>query len=311
MDSRQACRFFTFNPLTQYPISVLSQMPYGLLVVSQDNVVVMKKLIVVLLGTMWFLIKSATATAVPLDDYTFFTEEHPPFNFQTDGEVRGINVDLLLEIFRRTGTSKSRNDIVVAPWTRAYMMTREYEKTALFGIRRTIQREREFKWVGPIMESRAVLIARKDRKIRIEKNTDMMRYSFGVIRENASEQFLRSAGVHPDQLVYLSSPRIIAQAMERGRVDVWPYEELSADWVLREQGLRPTDFETVGIMNTGQLYFAFHVDTDDSILAEVQSTLDEIKSDGTFVHILNTYKSAGSGFMRRPDIVAPKPGVPG
>ena len=157
------------------------------------------------------------------------------------------------------------------------------------------------------MESRAVLIARKDRQIKIEKNTDMMRYSFGVIRENASEQFLRSVGVHPDQLVYLSSPRIIAQAMDRGRVDVWPYEELSADWVLREQGMRPADFETVGIMSTGQLYFAFHVDTDEAVLAEVQRVLNEIKADGTFVHILNNYKGAATGFTGEAAAAVPGP----
>jgi polar amino acid transport system substrate-binding protein len=59
------------------------------------------------------------------------------------------------------GAKKSRADIKIWPWARGYETALKEKNTVLFSTTRTEARENLFKWVGPIMPSRIVLVAKK------------------------------------------------------------------------------------------------------------------------------------------------------
>ena len=100
-------------------------------------------------------------SAQTVDDLTFITEDYPPFNFERDGKRQGIAVDALAEMLALAGARKTRADIKVWPWARGYETALKEKNTVLFSTTRTEAREGLFKWVGPIMPSRIVLVAKK------------------------------------------------------------------------------------------------------------------------------------------------------
>lgn len=63
------------------------------------------------------LIPSATSTnqAAPAKDLVYITEQFPPFNYQEDGKLQGISVDLLEKMLGHMNTTLNRSDIKLLP----------------------------------------------------------------------------------------------------------------------------------------------------------------------------------------------------
>ena len=79
-----------------------------------------------------------------LDKLNFVTESYPPYNFKSQGMLKGIAVDLLLAATQKSAFSLSLNDIRLLPWPRAYKMAEEGPNIVLFSTTRTEQRETKF-----------------------------------------------------------------------------------------------------------------------------------------------------------------------
>jgi polar amino acid transport system substrate-binding protein len=54
-------------------------------------------------------------------------------------------------------------------------------------------------------------------------------------------------------------------------------------------GMNPDDYESVWRLSESGLYFAFHKDVDDALIASMQKVLDEMKADGTYEAIMKKY----------------------
>jgi len=104
-------------------------------------------------------------------DLTYVTEQYPPYNFQQYGKLQGISVDLLEKVWERMGVDLDRNVIKVVPWTEGYQRTLEENDTVLFTTFRLPEREKLFKWAGPVASGRDVLLVKRD-NISIEKQED-------------------------------------------------------------------------------------------------------------------------------------------
>ena len=116
----------------------------------------------------------------------FITEELPPYNYTESGIARGIAVDILLEAAAGAGLPIARRDIRSLPWARGYQMVKKGPGVLLFSMARTDERGPQFKWVGPIMANRIVLLARKDRQLQITQPADLSAYRIGVIAIGAA-----------------------------------------------------------------------------------------------------------------------------
>jgi len=228
------------------------------------------------------------------DTLTIYTENYPPFNYEEIGEAQGLSVDLLLEMFVRTGIEKERHDIVVAPWSTGFAAVRDNPNTILFSTVRTAARENEFKWVGPIATSRIVLVARQDSDIDVKDGLDFNKYRYGIVQNSSGDEALKEGHVDASNLVYLNSPLSAAHMLARGRVDAWAFERIVSFWVLQKLGYRAQDFKVVHAFEKRQYYFAFNKKTDPALLAKLQTALDEIRRDGTMTSIVDGYIPGGS-----------------
>ncbi len=235
--------------------------------------------------------KPDVAIDINIDDIKFMTESYPPFNFKSNGRLAGIAVNLIEEMFLKVGSKLTRKDIEMLPWARAYLYITHStkEQIGLFSMTRSKEREHLFKWVGPLSESRIVLIAPKSKKIVINSIDDINKHRVGVVRDDVGEQLLILKGVKSINLDVVFDLQLNALKLVRNRIDLWACGEIVAKWTLKQNNVNPNDYETVHVLQQGSNYFAFNLATDDQVINKLQKALDELKVDGTHEKILDRY----------------------
>jgi len=205
------------------------------------------------------------------------TEDIPPFNFLKDGVVQGISTDILLLMLEKAGYPADRSAIKILPWARAYQTVQEEPGSMLYSMAKTEEREKLFKWVGPIQEVNIGLVALKSRKIVISKLEDAKKYKIGTIRENATEQFLIKAGFDETSLDRIANAELNIKKLQAGRVDMLAFNIPTTYYMMLQMGLSLKDYEVVHSLKKVSFNFAFHKDTDDKLIEKLNSILLELK----------------------------------
>jgi len=160
-------------------------------------------IILLLLGAILLVSGCVTEeqATVSMNELSFYTEQLPPYNYEENGTLKGISVDLLDEITARMGEPVSHDQIQLVYWTEGYEAALTGEKTVVFTTARLPEREQSFKWAGPIYPYTAALFARPDHPATIEFPDDLEGVRIGVIKDDVAMLQLLEAGVKPDQLV--------------------------------------------------------------------------------------------------------------
>ncbi len=236
-----------------------------------------------------FCLVSGSAAAASVNDIVFMTEQYPPYNFEEDNKLKGIAVDTLALMLQRAGSKQTREDIKLLPWARGYKRLLSKPNTCLFSTTRTEEREHLFKWVGPIAPESVGLIARKDRNIKIGSVEDIEKHNIGTIRDDVAEQYLISAGISVDDMERVPKTMQNIKKLNRGRIDLWAYDENVAMWELKANGFNPADYESVYVLGRKNQYLACHKGTSDSVIQKLQAALDTLKADGEYEKILDRY----------------------
>lgn len=250
----------------------------------------MKSIIGFCVASIVFLGLISSGHAQNIDDLVLMSEEFPPYNFSRDGKLQGTSIDLMVLCLEKLHSKLGRKDIKILPWARSYHSLLTEKNTVLFAMTRTPQREHLFKWVGPISDSLNVLIAKKTSNIRIRDSKNIVQYKIGVVRDDAGEQLVvEKLGIAKDHLDIASEARFNILKLDAGRIDLFAYDENVAKWVIKQEGLNPSDFETVKVIGKGYHYFGFNRDTPDAVIRQFQNALDEIKKEGRYLKIINKY----------------------
>ncbi|MDD3310732.1 transporter substrate-binding domain-containing protein [Pseudodesulfovibrio sp.] len=226
------------------------------------------------------------AQAGPFENLSYLSEEYYPFTHNDHGEVQGISVDLLRRVWARLGVQEQPIDVL--PWARAYELARLQPGTMLFSMARTPERESLFRWAGPILEVRFMLFAKKDRKIRIENFSQLAGRSVGIVRGDVAHTILEAKS--PACILdAVSDMRQNVRKLMENRLDMVAYEEHAWPSLIRRIGLDPAQFETVFLLRETPVYFAFHRDVPQPVVAQFQQALDAVRASPDFGAILRTY----------------------
>jgi ABC-type amino acid transport substrate-binding protein len=207
----------------------------------------------------------------------YLTEDYPPYNFKDNGQAKGVAVDILLAAIAQVGTRFDSENIRFLPWARAYKQALANPNTVLFSTTHSEKRKALFQWVGPIANSRIVLLAKKSSKIIIKTNNDLANLRIGVIRDDIGEQLLMMATMPKLTLEYINNPTSLALMLDRNRIDVWAYEENVARWFIRKNKLNSDDFEIVHVLFESQIYFALSNDISQDTAEQLQLGIDKLK----------------------------------
>lgn len=240
--------------------------------------------------SLLLLLFLSPSQAQTIDDLILMSEQFPPYNFEENGELKGTSIDLMALILKKMNARKTIDDIRMMPWARAYTDLQKRKNTVLFVVTKTDDRENLFKWVGPISQARNVLIAKKDRKVTLQTSADIRKFRICAVRNDAGEQLvMNKTGLKKEEIQGVSFAFLCIRMLQLDRIDLFAYDEHVAKWVIRKEGLEPDRFETAYVLEQGLHYFAFHRETPDHLIHSIQKALDEIKKEGAYDKILNTY----------------------
>lgn len=229
-----------------------------------------------------------------------------------NGKAQGIAAECLIRMFNRVGRPHSLADIEFMPWSRAQKTLRETPRTVAVCMYRTREREPFFKWVGPTMIVPNGLIARKDRNIRISTPADLRAYRIGAVLGASHIQRLSDfVPLKKIDLTLVVAPGQGLQMLDFGRLDLFPVPCLGAAALMVQHGIPPLEYEVVFSLGTESMYYAFSPDTDDELIAALQTELDAIKLPGpdgrSEYDELRTEHATGSILGCGKPIVAPPP----
>lgn len=222
-------------------------------------------------------ISSAIGAENDLRKLEFFTEAYPPANFIQDERLTGYSVEILLAASALVGEPITLSQISLQPWARSYRRVLTRKNSVLFSTTRSEHREGLFYWVGPIVDIKVVVLARRDADIKIDKPLDMAKYRIGVIRDDIGEQSLLELGVPRDAMQEAMDVTVLAEQLMKKRIDLLVYAERAAYWWARQVGIDSDLFESVYVVKKGDVYFAVNRDSDPAVVEKLQKGLDLLK----------------------------------
>ncbi len=215
---------------------------------------------------------------LPSGGLRLLTEDFPPVNFQQDGVVKGLSVEVVQEIQRRLG---QQDEILLMPWSRAFREVQGPGKTALFAMARTPAREKQFKWVGPIVTFYSSLYAPARGGLRLHSMEDAKRAeSVLVVRDWYTAEQLATLGFK--NLVPVADPVTAIRMTLAGRATLFATERLSMPQTMAQAGIPEASLEIVYSYASSEGYIAFSRDTPDSVIRAWNARLREMKRDGSF-----------------------------
>lgn len=178
----------------------------------------------------------ATATAQPL---RLVTEEWPPFNYQEQGQARGLGVEMAQALLAEAGLPAARVEFF--PWNRAYALALHEPQVLLFTVSRTPQREHQFHWIARISARELWLYRLASRNDIVINHLDQAKaYRLGVgPLEDASTQGLVERGFVPgvqlDSVQTADPDATNLQKLLAGRFDLMVGNPLSVAYTLQKQ----------------------------------------------------------------------------
>lgn len=245
-----------------------------------------KRFVLAFAGATLLLAGSARAADTSL---VLLTENFPPYNmakngknFAQDENIHGIAVDIVREIFKRADITYTLT--LRFPWERIYKLALEKPGYGVFVMARLPERERLFKWVGPIGPDDWIMLAKADSKIALDSLEQARRYRIGAYKGDAIAETLTKQGLNP---IVVLRDQDNARKLLNGQIDLWATGDPAGRYLARQEGV--SDLKTVLRFNSAELYLALNKDVPDDVVARLQAALDELRKEGAVDVIMARY----------------------
>ena len=248
-----------------------------------------KRFVPVLASYAMWLASTTFAAETSNPSIVLLTENFPPYNMAKNGKnfaqndnIEGIAVDILRETFKRADISYSMT--LRFPWERIYHLALENPGYGVFVTARVPEREKLFKWVGPIGPDDWVLLARGDSPITLTSLEQARQYRVGAYKGDAIALSLEKQGLAP---VIVLRDQDNARKLQAGQIDLWATGAPAGQFLARQVGI--SGFKTVLRFHQAELYLALNKDVPDELVSKLQKALDELRAEGVLQKISAKY----------------------
>ena len=229
---------------------------------------------------IFILLFSFFATSAAADSFTALAAPYPPYSVSKGLTVKGVSVSALNAIMEMCGTPLSDRSYKLTPWAYAYECAARTPRQIIVNAKRTPVTEPLYKWVGPVMNSRIVLIGRRKDSLIIPFKSDLKKYRIAAVRWSRPEKTLLEGGFTKAELERTPTHVKSLRMLNRGEVDLFATNERGAPSLFEGLGLDLDDFVICHVYEEEPLYFAFSRDTDDGLIVRLNKALRTLKSKG-------------------------------
>lgn len=214
----------------------------------------------------------------PAQAIQFLTEEFPPYNYTKGSEVTGSATAVVRALAANLGEPVS---IQVLPWLRAMEETAAGPNKMLFVGARTPEREKRFKWIGPILKTDMILLGHKGPEIpflNTLETANILVQAQGPCHERLLQLRARNIETAMDELTN-------ARKFLGGRSPLWCGGPDVLAAMLERTGSRIENFETKFTIGTIEGYILASPDMPDAVIARWQGALDKMVASGKLATI--------------------------
>lgn len=224
----------------------------------------------------------ASVTPLWAANYTLFTEELPPYSMRKSGGITGASVDIVAELFKRSGLSY---EIKLQPFARAVNSTKTTPNTCVFPIERNQEREVAYKWISPILITQTAFYTLDDSKVQIRSLEDVAKLTIGTYNGSAPAEYLSAQGFQV-QLTPKDEPNI--KKLQAKRMDVWAADTLTAPYLARAANVSNLKERLVYFSALRAL--ACNMAMEDAVVDRLEQELKSMYADGTIEKIMAAYR---------------------
>jgi polar amino acid transport system substrate-binding protein len=215
------------------------------------------------------------------------TEEYPPYNYTENKALIGVSTEIMVEMGKRANVPMS---FAIMAWPQAYEQTQKKVETCLFSTARLENRERIFKWVGPIATNEWGLFARTGFKDPIKSLADARPYRIGGVTNDAKIVWLRDQAL--TNIVEVNEDKLVPGMLTLDRkklnsVDLWVTGVYAEKFVVAQNKVK--DVKLVLKIREEPLWLACHPSLADATVKGLQDALNAMQKDGTVKKIHAAY----------------------
>lgn len=211
------------------------------------------------------------------------TEHSPPASMLVEGRVGGRETDKLREMLERSDIPHSFD---LLPWKRAYTLAQHAPHTCVYSTARTPEREALFKWVGPTDVSEWVLMGRADARLRLRSLDDARGLRIGTYNGDAREEYLQTRGLRVEPV---ANDTLNPQKLLLKRIDLWAVGLRTGSQLLAQQKLTGKIVPLL-VFHRVKVYLACNPSVPDRLIERMNSSLDEMRQDGSFQRLDRKYE---------------------
>ncbi|MBG0790145.1 MAG: transporter substrate-binding domain-containing protein [Desulfovibrionaceae bacterium] len=192
--------------------------------------------------------------------------------------IHGSAVEIVSTIMDMADNTLTAGDFKDIIWARALETVKSHSGTAIICLARTPQRERIYKWVGPVGEVVLGLYAQKNRNMRFRPEDESPKSRIGVVRGSAAAHILlNSCGMEECDLRFVKDDETQFKMLKKGRLDLITQSDTGALLTMKKLGFDSNEFEMVHVLDELKLYLALNIETDDAFVSRLQAALDGLK----------------------------------
>ena len=234
--------------------------------------------------TKWLLLLGLGFVAVKsqADSLAVYTEHFPPYSFEQDKKITGLNTELV----RRTcQLAEIACEFHLLPWLRSFEAVQKNTNAALYSTSRNALREKQFKWVGPLAHAQANMYWLKSRSDSPPKTLEeAKKFIIAVARGDVYELYLQSMGFEVDvNLLRFNSKSDAVLPFLHGKVDLLIASDLILPvWLAKHQQTSDAVISVIDLSEVGRNYLALHPEVPMETVERLQTALDTIRQNGEF-----------------------------
>ncbi|WP_320008773.1 transporter substrate-binding domain-containing protein [Maridesulfovibrio sp.] len=223
--------------------------------------------------------------------YTFVSLAYAPYSYHSNSTLKGLDVELLQECFRRMGEDLK---ILLVPWKRALYMGMNGQADGVFSILYTSKRGRKFFYSSPVRtETMALYVCSNS---TLEFNGDLHKLKglqLGVVRNfSYGEKFDRFVKneVSPENIEISVSPEMSVTKLLRGRFDVMVGDKISTMGAINKLGVQGQLRQLGEPISINPIYVAFSKRHGLLKLRDrFNAAFESMYEDGTWERIMSKY----------------------
>ena len=219
----------------------------------------------------------------------FYTEHLPPYSYLQDGEITGINVELVNMLCQRLELSCT---ISLLPWRRSFELAQQQSYSGVFSTSRTEARESLFQWIGPIASDWGYLFRLKGRTEVNPSNLDQAKaFKLAVARGDVYESYFQSRGFeYGISMIDFATKTEPVPLFLQGRIDLLVGSKRALrNWMLEHQVPADMAEPLFKLRNVGDNYLALNRQFPTELAMQLQQELDIMRDEGVISSLIQHY----------------------